>query len=90
MPSALRGDLCRARSVVAPALPPLAFRVLPFFGRFRGVFAVGGVVGGACALSVLYGLIFAPWRVLRCALLVPLPFSRDFSPFLARFVVGDI
>jgi hypothetical protein len=38
----------------------------------------------------LYGLIFEPWRVLRCALRVRLPFSLDFSPFLARFAVGDI
>jgi hypothetical protein len=31
-----------------------------------------------------YGVIFEPWRVLRCALRVLLPFSLDFSPFFAR------
>jgi hypothetical protein len=69
---------------------PWAVALLPFFGLFRCVLRAGGVVGGAFALSGLYGLIFEPWRVLRCALRVPLPFSRDFSPFLARFAVGDI
>jgi hypothetical protein len=69
---------------------PLAFPLLPFFGRFRVVLSVGGVVGVAWRFLRSYAVIFEPWRVLRCALLVPLPFSRDFSPFLARFAVGDI
>jgi hypothetical protein len=86
MPSALRGDPRRAPSVVAP----WAFALLPFFGRFLGVRAVGGVVGGVWRLMGLYVLIFAPCRVLRCALRVPFPLSLDFSTILARFAVGDI
>jgi hypothetical protein len=90
MPSALRGDLRRARSVVAPTLPPWAFAVLPFLGRFRAVRDVGGVFVRAWRFVRPYAVIFEPWRVLRCALCVPLPFSRDFSPLLARFAVGVI
>lgn len=80
----------RVPSVVAPALPPWAFPLLPFFGRFRGVCAVGGVFVWAWRFVRSYAVIFEPWRVLRCALRVPLPLSRDFSPILARFAVGDI
>jgi hypothetical protein len=80
----VRGRSCRPSVGV-----PWVFPMLPFFGRFRGVRAVGGVVGGVWRLMGLYVLIFAPCRVLRCALRVPLPFSRDFSPILARFAVGD-
>jgi hypothetical protein len=80
----------RGRSYPAAVGVPWAFPLLPFLGRFRGVCAVGGVVGGVWRLMGLYVLIFAPWRVLRCALRVPLPFSRDFPPLLARFAVGDI
>lgn len=97
-----RGDAERLRRPRSVALRPWsllpsargrsvgAFPSLPFFGRFRGVCAVGSVLVRAWRLSGLYGLIFAPCAVLGCALRVPLPFSLDFSPILARFAAGDI
>jgi hypothetical protein len=92
-PSALRGDPRRPSPWSLPpcrALVPWAFAVLPFLGRFRAVRAVVGVFVRARCFVRSYSVIFEPWRVLRCALRVPLPFSLDFSPFLARFSVGDI
>jgi hypothetical protein len=68
---------------------PWVFPLLPFLGCFRGVLSVGGVFVWAWRFARSYAVIFAPWRVLRCALRVLLLFSLDFSPLLARFAVGD-
>ena len=85
-----RGCAVRGHSRPAAVGVPWAFPLLPFFGRFRGVCAVGGVFVLAWRFVRSYAVIFEPWRVLRCALRVRLPLSLDFSPLLARFAVGDI
>ena len=94
-----RGCAVRPWSLLAvairAALPPcrrgrsVGVSYVALFRRFRGFCAVGGVFVRAWRLSGLYGLIFAPCAVLRCALRVRLPFSREFLALLARLAVGD-
>jgi hypothetical protein len=77
----------RAPPVVAPARRrgrSVGVSSVALFRAFSGRLRRWRLFVWSWRLMGLYGLDFAPWRVLRCALRVPLPFSRRFLPSVRR------